>query len=66
MAKKVIPEIPVEIPLPGKQPEVKPQLDPAEPGIPIEDPIINPGGEPSEIPAYDFPSPPGSVYTEMF
>lgn len=50
---------PVEIPGPGKHPEIKPPADPEEPlVIPEEDPEIIPDEDPFETPLpYEIPEP---------
>jgi hypothetical protein len=57
MAKKTKKDKPLEAPLPGKQPEIKPPADPEEPLVPEEDPDIIPDEEPEENPPYEIPPP---------
>jgi len=57
MPKKQQPDKPIEIPSPGKQPEIIPPVDPEEPIIPEEDPDIIPDEDPFETPPYEIPPP---------
>ena len=60
MAKRLITDQPVEIPIPVKQPEIIPHIDPEEPIIPEEDPDVNPEEDPNTTPPYEIPLPGGA------
>lgn len=58
MAKKQQPGRPIEIPSPGKFPEMEPPLDPEDPVIPVEDPDIIADEDPFENPpSFEVPEP---------
>lgn len=64
MPKKIPPENPFEIPVPGKNPEIKPGVDPEYPEFPEEEPDIIPEDDPREIPPpYEIP-PPGEAFEQ--
>ncbi len=48
---------PIEIPLPGKHPEIELPVDPEEAIIPVEDPDMIPDENPFESPPYEIPEP---------
>jgi hypothetical protein len=55
MPKKIHPENPVEIPIPGTSPEIKPG-DPDYPDFPEKEPDIIPAEDPRESPSpYEIP-----------
>lgn len=57
MPKKIKPEVPVEIPSPGRDPEIHPDAIPDLPLLPDEDPDIIPDEEPFETPPHEIPEP---------
>lgn len=59
MEKKILPETPIEITWPGKQPEIERPLDPEEPLVtpPELEPELVPDEDPFETPPYEIPSP---------
>lgn len=57
MAKKIIPEKPVEVPKPALIPEWDNPVDPDELIIPDEDPEIIPDEDPFENPPFEIPEP---------
>ena len=57
MPKEKQPGAPPEIKLPGKLPEIEPPVDPEDPVIPIEDPVIIPDEAPFENPPTEIPEP---------
>ena len=58
MPKKIQPETPFEIPGPGTNPEIKPDVTPDYPDFPEKKPDIIPEGDPREIPPpYEIPPP---------
>jgi hypothetical protein len=58
MEKKKQPPKPIEIPKPGKSPEIIPPIDPEEPLVqPETDPDIIPDEIPFEIPPFELPAP---------
>ncbi len=58
--------IPKEIPPVQPKPEVKPPVELATPGTPVEDPIVKPEERPGEISPYDFPPPGDGIFPELF
>ncbi|MBP6023436.1 hypothetical protein [Ferruginibacter sp.] len=57
MQKKKQPTKPVEVPAPGKYPEINPDAIPDSPALPDEDPDIIPDEDPYETPPYEVPNP---------
>ena len=58
MSTKKQPGKPIEIPTPGKLPDMEPPFDPEDPVIPVEDPEIVPHEDPFETPTpYEMPPP---------
>ncbi len=58
MSPKKQPGKPMEMPAPGKHPEMEPPFDPESPVIPEEDPEIIPDEDPFETPPpFEIPPP---------
>jgi hypothetical protein len=57
LSKKGTQDKPVELPVPGVQPEIKPLVDPEDPILPHEDPDIIPWENPFESPPSEIPPP---------
>ena len=58
MTKKIQPESPFEIPIPGENTEIKPSVTPDYPDFPEEEPDIIPEDDPREKPVpYEIPPP---------
>ena len=57
MAHNIIPDEPIGVPFPLRDPEVDPDLIPENPDLPEEEPDIIPQEEPFEPPPFEVPAP---------
>lgn len=57
LSEKIAAGKPVEYPIPGKKPEIKPSVVPEHPPMPGEKPEVVPKEEPFESPPPEMPQP---------
>lgn len=57
MMTQIIPDEPIGVPFPLRDPEIDPEEFPEDPVLPEEEPYIIPQEEPFEPPPYEVPPP---------